>query len=84
METLILNGSEVLSVFIEMLKNHRNNGLKDIDADEMFEILIQISNQLHDQLIVGGKTKALQHLFQSVLLVPEFDTVILYNTLVND
>jgi len=77
METLILNESRVLFAFIKMLKNHRNNGLKDIDADEMFKILIQISNQLYDQLIVRGKRKALQHLFQSVLLVPEFDTVIL-------
>jgi hypothetical protein len=77
METLILNGAGILSVFIEMLKNHRNNGLKEIDADEMFGILIEISKQLYDQLIVGGKRKALQYLFQSVLLVPKFDFVIL-------
>jgi hypothetical protein len=84
METLILKGVKILSAFIEMLKQHATNGLKDIKDDDMFDILITISTQLYNQLIVNGRRRALQHLFQSVLLVTEFDFVLFTKSLVND
>ena len=56
-----------------MLKNHEHNGFDNIKVDRMFDILISICEQIRQKLIICGAKKALQHLFQSVLLVPEFD-----------
>lgn len=75
METLILKGPWTLSIFIHMLQHHKTNELSQIHADDMFTTLTTISAQLHSKLVLEGKRKALQHLFQSVLLVPEFDFV---------
>ena len=75
METLIFKGAETLFFFIKMLKQHETNGLNNIEDNNMFNILINISTQLYHELLVNGKRRALQHLFQSVLLVPEFDFV---------
>jgi len=64
-------------MLIDMFKKHKENGLKNINADQMFEILITICEQIYQRLVLRGAKGALQFLFQSVLLVPEFDLAII-------
>ena len=75
LETLISKGEKVMNIFIEMLKNRKYNQLKKIDKEKMFQIIIDVCEQLNAKLIMEGEKKAFQHLFQSVILIPEFDLV---------
>lgn len=84
LEVLISKGFPQFKLFLDMLRNHDSNALNRIKEEGMFEVLVAVCEQLREKLLVGGVKSALQHLFQSALLVPEFDRVISPSTLGHD
>ena len=84
LEVLISKGLTLFKLFLDMLRHHDSNTLKNIKEDEMFMVLIIVCEQIYEKLLLKGIRSAHQHLFQSALLVPEFDRVSLHYILGND
>ena len=78
LEILIYRGPKIFNSFKEMIQNHNINNLKKIKNENLFKIVIAITEQIYQKLILNGTKAALQHLFQSILLIPEFDTVFIF------
>ena len=75
LEMLIFKGKVKLGMFIKIIKNHKTNKMNKIKEEDMFNIIITVAEQLYQKLVVDGIIAAFRHLFQSVLLIPEFDRV---------
>ena len=80
LETIISRGIKPFRTFIDMIIHHKENQFSKIQMDCMADIIVSICEDIYKDLLLDGKRKAYQKLFQSVLLIPSFDMVLLIIT----